>query len=88
MGSKQKVKEGKAKGFKPEQARGDSQAEVVEILGRVGTKQCGMQVRCKILDGRDADKIMRRNVMGPVRVGDILILRETEIEAAQMRGKR
>jgi len=84
----QRVKKGEAKGFKAELASRDCPAEVVEVLGRVGTKQGGMQVRCKLLGGREEGKIMRRNVLGPVRAGDILILRETEIEAAPMRGSK
>lgn len=59
-------------------------AKVEEIIGRTGTRGEAVQVRCKILDGRDANKIIRRNVKGPVQVGDMLMLRETEIEARQL----
>lgn len=64
-------------------------AEIMEIAGKVNTKQGGKQVRCKLLAGKETGKIMRRNVIGPVRVGDILLLMETEIEARQTgKGRR
>ncbi len=64
-------------------------ARVEELVGRTGTRGELIQVRCKILDGRDANKIITRNVKGPIRLKDILMLRETEIEARKMsKGKR
>lgn len=56
-------------------------AKVEEVIGRTGTRGEAIQVRCRILDGRDKDKVMRRNVKGPIQVDDILMMRETEIEA-------
>ena len=56
-------------------------ARVEEIVGRTGTRGEAIQVRCKILEGRDANKVIRRNVKGPIQLGDIVMLRETEFEA-------
>ncbi|MBN2454676.1 30S ribosomal protein S28e [Candidatus Woesearchaeota archaeon] len=63
-------------------------ARVEEVIGRTGTRGEAIQIRCKILAGRDENKILRRNVKGPVRVGDTLMLRETEIEASRLTQRR
>ncbi len=59
---------------------------VEELVGRTGARGEVTQVICKILSGRNSGKSMRRNVKGPVKLGDLLTLRETEIEARRIKG--
>ena len=63
-------------------------ARVVEIRGRTGTRGEVIQVRCEVLEGNDAGKILTRNVRGPIEVGDVLMLIDTVMQARKLRSKR
>ncbi len=62
-------------------------AEVVEIIGRTGVRGEVTQVMVKLLDGPEKGRVKRRNVYGPVKVGDIVILLSTKHEAKEIKAR-
>jgi small subunit ribosomal protein S28e len=63
-------------------------AQILEIVGSMGTREGGKQARVKLLAGREAGKIMRRNIIGPFKIGDVIVLKETELEASPIKGRK
>jgi small subunit ribosomal protein S28e len=71
-----------------EETTGDStSAEVIEIVGKTGMHGEAMQVKCRIREGDNQGRIITRNVLGPVREGDVLQLRETQRDADSIGGQ-
>lgn len=88
MAKQQKTKQGEgsqSKGSDKIMEEGGAVPAVVEsLVGRTGTRGELTQVKVRVLKGKNAGKQMRRNVRGPIKKRDILMLRETEIEARRL----
>jgi small subunit ribosomal protein S28e len=64
-------------------------AEIVDVNKEIKTGISGevYQVSCRILEGNDKGRIIRRNMLGPVRIGDVVRLPDTSREAREIKVK-
>lgn len=60
-------------------------AEVIQIVGRASTVGEVIQIRAKVISGPDQNRILTRNTKGPIQLGDILMLKDTEREARNLK---
>jgi len=70
-----------------ENATDSTAAEVMEVVGKTGMHGEAMQVKCRIREGSNKGRIITRNVLGPIREGDVLQLRETQRDADSIGGQ-
>jgi small subunit ribosomal protein S28e len=64
-------------------------AEIVNVNRKAKTGIAGeiYSVSCKILEGNDRGRIIRRNVLGPIKIGDVIRLPDTSREAKEIKVK-
>jgi len=54
-------------------------AEIVKILKRKGPKGISL-VKCRIIEGPKQNRMLNRAVIGRVKEGDVIYLKETDME--------
>ncbi len=84
-GSKTKSKKGPKQEVIPLAAESSIPARVTEIMRRTGATGGIIQVRAEVLDGRDKGRVVKRNVKGPIREGDILLLKRGLMDVGDIR---
>ncbi|MCL4365028.1 MAG: 30S ribosomal protein S28e [Candidatus Marsarchaeota archaeon] len=62
--------------------------EVVDVsVGRTGIYGEIKQAMCRILEGKDKGRVIRRNVAGKIRIGDMMRLPDTSREDKPIRAR-
>ncbi|HIK01725.1 TPA: hypothetical protein H1008_01285 [archaeon] len=84
-GSKTKSKKGSKQEVIPLAAESAIPARIIEIMRRTGATGGIIQVRAEVLDGRDKGRVVKRNVKGPIREGDILLLKRGLMDVGDIR---
>lgn len=54
-------------------------AEVIQIQGKLGIKGVS-RIRARVMDGKDKGKVIVRNVVGPLTIGDIIMIKGAELD--------
>jgi len=84
--AKERTKKGKKEGAEVQEEQ--NIAIVLKVYGRTGVHGEVNHVLCKLISGKDKGKTLKRNVKGPVKVNDKIVLLETEREAKAISSKR
>lgn len=92
MAESKQVKATEGAGEKPKPAAAPFTGFLAEIVEVVRKRKTGIygeiySVSCKIMEGRDTNRIIRRNMLGPVKIGDIVRLPDTNREAREIKVK-
>jgi small subunit ribosomal protein S28e len=64
-------------------------AEIIEVDEKKKTGIYGeiYVVSCRVLEGKDKGRIIRRNMLGPAKAGDVIRLPDTSREAREIKVK-